>query len=85
VVGNCSFGLRPRFPHVQESHYSASHVNTDGIRMMVWDRFRLWTGNQGIGFLKSFLAFGKMVSRAQSVCVGKSSLEKILDIQSLNT
>lgn len=51
VVGNCSFGLRPTFPHVQESHYSASHVNTDGIKMMVWDRFRLWTGNQGIGFL----------------------------------
>lgn len=85
VVGNCSFGLRPTFPHVQESHYSASHVNTDGIKMMVWDRFRLWTGNQGIGFLKSFLAFGKMVSRVQSVCIGKPSLGKILDIQSLNT
>ncbi len=45
------FGLRPTFQHAQESHYSSSHVNTDGTRMMVWDRFRLWTGNRRIGFV----------------------------------
>lgn len=83
-VETAGFGQRPTFPHAQESHYSSSHVNKDGMRMMVWDRFRLWTGNQLNGFQKSFLAFGKIVSRAQSVCIGKPSLGKILDMQNIN-
>ncbi len=78
------FGLRPTFLHAQESHFSSSHINKDGTRMMVWDRFRFWTGNRRIGFQKTFLAFDQIVSRRQSVCIGKPVLEKILDMQNMN-